>query len=51
MLRKRVISLIAAIAVLLSVAGTSGIVADSFALHLVSPAYACEATGSAGGGC
>jgi hypothetical protein len=51
MLRKRLISLIAGIIVMLAVTGVSGIVADSLALTVTPHAYACEASGSAGGGC
>lgn len=50
MLKKRLIAIVAGIALLAMVAGSSGIVADSLGLEGTTAAHACDASG-AGGGC
>ncbi|MCB0163828.1 MAG: hypothetical protein KDI79_06365 [Anaerolineae bacterium] len=51
MLKKRIISVLAGLALLAAVAGSSGIVADALGLAVTAPAHACQSNGSAGGGC
>ena len=51
MLRKRIIAVMAGLALLAAVAGSSGIVADSLGLSVTSQVHACNAPGSGGGGC
>ncbi|HMQ52464.1 MAG TPA: hypothetical protein PKD98_10250 [Anaerolineae bacterium] len=50
MLKKRIIAVLAGLALLAAVAGSSGIVGDAFGLDGTSPAYACN-NGSSSGGC
>lgn len=55
MLKKRIVSFLAGIAITLAVAGVSGLVADTLGLSLISPVYACSTSpcncnGSGGGG-
>lgn len=50
MLKKRIVAVLAGLALLAAVTG-SGIVADSFGLSVTAPAHACSAPGGAGGGC
>lgn len=50
MLKKRLIAVIAGIALLVAVAGSSGIIADSLGLSVTPQIHACD-TSSAGGGC
>jgi len=51
MLKKRLISVIAGLALLAAFTGTTGIVADAFGLGVTSQAHACSSAGSSGGGC
>lgn len=51
MLKQRLIAVITGIALLLAVAGVSGVVADSFGLAVTTAAHACNTSGSNGGGC
>lgn len=51
MLKQRIMAVLAGLALLLTVAGSSGIVADSLGFAVTSPAHACQNGGSAGGGC
>lgn len=51
MLKKRIIALVTGLALLLAVAGASGVVADSLGFALTAPAHACNTSGSSGGGC
>ena len=51
MLRKRIIAVMAGLALLVAVAGSSGIVADSLGLSVTSQAHACQNSSSSGGGC
>lgn len=51
MLKQRLIVVIASIALLLAVAGVSGVVADSFGLAGTTAVHACNNAGSSGGGC
>jgi len=41
MLKKRIIAVMAALALLLAVAGSTGIVADSLGQSVTTPAFAC----------
>jgi hypothetical protein len=50
MLKKRIVALVTGLALLLAVAGASGIVADSLGFSVTLPAHACTPSGS-GGGC
>lgn len=51
MLKQRIFAVAVGIALLLAVAGTSGIVADSLGLGVTSAAHACVNGSSSGGGC
>lgn len=51
MLKKRLIAVITGIALLLAVAGVSGVVADSLGFSVTPAIYACPTGGSSGGGC
>jgi hypothetical protein len=51
MLKQRVIAVLVGLALLMAVAGSSGIVADSLGLSVTSPAHACHNGSSSGGGC
>jgi hypothetical protein len=51
MLKKRIVALVTGLALLLAVAGASGVVADSLGFATTSPAHACPASGGSGGGC
>lgn len=51
MLKKRLVAVLAGLALLAAVAGSTGIVADSFGLALTPPAHACNNGGGSGGGC
>lgn len=51
MLKKRIIAVVAGLALLAAATGSSGIVADSLGLSVTAPAYACSSGGSSGGGC
>lgn len=51
MLKKRLIAVLAGLAILVAVAGSSGIVADSLGWSVTSPAHACHDTSGSGGGC
>ena len=50
MLKKRIVAVLAGLALLAAVAGSSGIVGDTLGLDGTSPAYACN-SGSGSGGC
>ena len=50
MLKKRIIAVIAGLALLAAIAGSSGILADSLGLAVTSQVHACSVSGS-GGGC
>lgn len=51
MLKKRLISVVAGIALLAVVAGSTGILADALGLQMTSQAHACQDPSSSGGGC
>ncbi|MCB0194427.1 MAG: hypothetical protein KDJ65_20930 [Anaerolineae bacterium] len=51
MLKKRIVAIIAGLALLAAVAGSSGIVADSIGLSVTPSAHACNNGSSTGGGC
>jgi len=51
MLKRRMIAVLAGLALLLAVTGSTGIVADSFGLSVTSPAHACSTPSGSGGGC
>lgn len=51
MLKKRIIAVLAGLALLVAVAGSTGIVADELGLSVTTPAHACQNGGSSGGGC
>ena len=48
--KKRIIAVVAGIALLLAVAGVSGVAADSFGLSVTPHAFACPNGSSSGGG-
>lgn len=50
MLKKRIVAVVTGLALLLAVAGVSGVAADALGLTVTAPAHACNASGS-GGGC
>lgn len=49
--KKRIIAVLTGIALLLTITGMSGVVADSVGLSVTMPAHACNPTGGSGGGC
>jgi hypothetical protein len=49
--KKRFIAVVTGIALLLAVAGVSGVVGDSLGLSVTSPAHACNTGSPSGGGC
>ncbi|MBN1991583.1 MAG: hypothetical protein JW953_02690 [Anaerolineae bacterium] len=51
MLKRRIIAVVAGLALLLAVAGSAGVVADAFGLAVTSQSHACTTTGASGGGC
>ncbi|MCB9078357.1 MAG: hypothetical protein H6631_12230 [Anaerolineaceae bacterium] len=51
MLKQRIITILAGIALTLVVTASSGVVTDVLGLSLTPQAHACEASGSSGGGC
>ena len=51
MIRKRLVSLFVAFALLLGAVGASGIVADSLGMTLTPAAFACQYGDGVGGGC
>lgn len=50
-MKKRIIAVVAGIALLLATTGISGVVADTLGYTITSPVHACNSSGSAGGGC
>jgi hypothetical protein len=50
MLKKRIVAVVTGLALLLAVAGVSGVAADSLGLDVTAPAHACNSS-SSGGGC
>lgn len=50
MLKQRIITVIAALAVVVATLGISGVVGDAAGLSVTPPAHACSPQGS-GGGC
>ncbi len=51
LLKKRIYSLIVAVALLVAITGASGIVADSLGFDFTPQAHACSTGGGGGGGC
>jgi hypothetical protein len=51
MLKKRIIAVVAALALLLAAVGSTGIVTDWLGQSTTTPAFACPAAGGSGGGC
>ncbi|MBN1993746.1 MAG: hypothetical protein JW953_13675 [Anaerolineae bacterium] len=51
MLKQRIIKLVIGLALLVAVAGGTGIVVDSLGASITSPAHACNSSGTSGGGC
>lgn len=51
MVKQRIIRVMVSLAVLVAVAGSTGIVVDSFGLAATSQAHACSTGSSTGGGC
>ena len=51
MVKQRMIKVLVGLALLLAVAGSTGIVADAVGLPVTSPAHACQGSGGSGGGC
>lgn len=51
MLKKRIINLVIAAAIIAGVAGGTGIVADELGFAVTSQAHACASSGGSGGGC
>jgi hypothetical protein len=50
MLKQRIFAVVAALALLIAVAGVSGVMADSLGLSITPQVHACNPHGS-GGGC
>lgn len=50
-MKKRIIAIVAGVAMLLAVAGVSGVVADTLGYAVTPQGHACNSSGSAGGGC
>ena len=51
MLKKRIIAVVAALALFVAAAGVSGVVADSLGFSVTAATYACPTSGGSGGGC
>ncbi len=51
MLKKRIFAIVAGLALLAAVAGSSGIAADWLGLSVTPQVHACNDTSGAGGGC
>lgn len=51
MLKKRITAVLAGLALLAAVAGSTGIVADAVGLPVTAPPHACSNNGGSGGGC
>jgi hypothetical protein len=51
MFKKRIVAVVAGLALLLAVAGASGVVADSLGLPVTPQAFACPSGSGSGGGC
>jgi hypothetical protein len=51
MLKQRIIRVVVGLALLVTVTGSSGMVADSIGVSVTSPAHACSSSGASGGGC
>jgi len=51
MLKQRIVRVIVGLALLATVAGSAGVMADSLGLVVTSQAHACQNGGSSGGGC
>lgn len=51
MLKQRLFSVLAGLAMLAAVAGSSGIVADWLGLQVTPQAHACQEPSGSGGGC
>ena len=51
MLKKYVVRFVVAVALLVAVTGSSGLVASSIGVDLTPAAFACNTAGSGGGGC
>ena len=49
MLKKRIIAVLAGLALMAAITGSSGIGGDAFGLDGTSPAYACNSTSGSGG--
>jgi hypothetical protein len=50
MFKKRIVAVVTGLALLLAVAGASGVAADALGFSATAPAHACNTSGS-GGGC
>jgi len=51
MFKKRLFAVVASLAILAAVTGSTGILADTLGFTVTAPAHACENSGSSGGGC
>ena len=51
MLKKQIISVVAGLALLVAVTGSTGIMADTFGLSVTPQAHACSSENGSGGGC
>lgn len=51
MMRKRILTVLAGLALVAAVAGSSGIVADAFGLDITPQVHACNNGDHSGGGC
>lgn len=51
MIKKRIIAVIFALALMLTATGASGIVANELGLEITQPAFACDDAANSGGGC
>jgi hypothetical protein len=51
MLKQRVLAVLTGLALLMAVAGSSGVAVDWLGFEVVSPAHACNTGSATGGGC
>lgn len=51
MIKKRIITVIVALALMAAATGASGIVSDSLGLSITSSVFACDSESTSGGGC
>lgn len=51
MLKQRILTVLAELTLLMTIAGAGGVVADTLGLVVTPQAHACQNSGSSGGGC